>query len=179
MRDIKLVFYTRTFLLQDNFPEMEITAQDLSPYYLAEARSNAEHWRDLRQPGKHAGGYKGTGFNFLQAAAEAIPVADGTFDVVTCLYLFHELPEDVRKAVVAEMARVVKPGGIVILTDSIQLGDRPFLDAHLGRFGKMNEPYYENYIQTSLGELFMEAGLLPGQKLLGATSKTLSFTKPL
>lgn len=29
------------------------------------------------------------------------------------------------------------------------------------------------------GELFLEAGLVPGLKLLGASSKTLSFTKPL
>lgn len=68
--------------MQDNFPDMEVTAQDLSPYYLAEARSNAEHWRDVRQPGANLGGYEGTGFNFLQAAAEAMPVADNTFDVV-------------------------------------------------------------------------------------------------
>jgi ubiquinone/menaquinone biosynthesis C-methylase UbiE len=67
------------------------------------------------------------------------------------VYLFHELPEDVRKKVVAEMARVVRRGGVVILTDSIQLGDRPIVDANLGRFSNMNEPYYDNYIRINFG----------------------------
>lgn len=39
---------------------------------------------------------------------------------VTCVYLFHELPGDVRRAVAAEMARVLRPGGLVVLVDSIQ-----------------------------------------------------------
>lgn len=82
------LFTSVCWISQDNYPDMEVTAQDLSPYYLAEARSNAEHWRDLRQPGKDWGGYKGTGFNFLQAAAEAIPVPDATFDVVRLLRRF-------------------------------------------------------------------------------------------
>jgi len=50
------------------------------------------------------------------------------------VYLFHELPAEAQRAAAAEMARVVKPGGIVVLTDSVQSGDR---DAYqnLGNFG--------------------------------------------
>ena len=43
-----------------------------------------------------------------------------------------------------EAARVLKPGGVFILADSIQLGDRPRVDAHLGRFSDFNEPYYRS-----------------------------------
>ena len=39
---------------------------------------------------------------------------------MTCVYLFHELPGDVRRAVAAEMMRVLRPGGLVVLVDSIQ-----------------------------------------------------------
>ena len=39
-----------------------------------------------------------------------------------CVYLFHELPPEARRAAAAEMARVLKPGGIVVLTDSVQVG---------------------------------------------------------
>ena len=42
------------------------------------------------------------------------------------------LPPEVRRAAAAEMARVLKPGGICILTDSSQLGDREAFDATLG-----------------------------------------------
>ena len=73
---------------------------------------------------------------------------------VVNVYLFHELPGEVQKRAAKEMARVCKPGGMVILTDSTQLGDRPEWDATLGGFGNFNEPYYVNYIATDLGELF-------------------------
>lgn len=70
---------------------------------------------------------------------------------VVSVYLFHELPPEVRKAAAAEMARVLRPGGLAILTDSIQLGDRPRLDENLGRFGSFNEPYYTSYITEDFG----------------------------
>jgi hypothetical protein len=37
---------------------------------------------------------------------------------------------------------VLKPGGLVVLSDSVQLGDRPAWDKTLWQFGNMNEPHY-------------------------------------
>ena len=37
---------------------------------------------------------------------------------------------------------MLKPGGLVVLVDSCQLGDRPAWDATLGAFGAFNEPHY-------------------------------------
>ena len=42
----------------------------------------------------------------------------------------------------------------------------------------MNEPHYENYIATDIGGLFAAAGLVPGEKWLSFSTKTLSFSKP-
>ena len=67
------------------------------------------------------------------------------------MYLFHELPPHIRRKAVAEMARVLKPGGVAIITDSIQLGDRERLDTNLGRFGDFNEPFYRTYITEDFG----------------------------
>ena len=58
------------------------------------------------------------------------------------MYLFHELPEAVRRRAVSEFARVLRPGGLLVLTDSVQLGDRPGLERNLDVFGNFNEPYY-------------------------------------
>jgi SAM-dependent methyltransferase len=48
----------------------------------------------------------------------------GRVGQVTCVYLFHELPADVRRAVAAEMLRVLRPGGLLVLVDSIQVWKR-------------------------------------------------------
>lgn len=68
------------------------------------------------------------------------------------VYLFHELPPAARAAAAAEMVRAVRPGGIVVIADSNQLGDRPRNDKFAGNFGAFNEPYYRDYISTDLGE---------------------------
>ena len=158
---------------------MDLTESDLSPFYLQAGRDNMRYWKRKRAADAILPGVDGNGTTFLQAAAEKLPSEDNSFDLVYCVYLFHELPEDIRKKAVQEMARVVKPGGMVVLTDSVQLGDRPCYDATLGGFKQFNEPYYENYLQTNLGELFQEAGLECDLKVMSSTTKTLSFKKPL
>ena len=70
---------------------------------------------------------------------------------LTCIYLFHELPPEARKQAAREMARVVKPGGVVVITDSVQLGDRPDTDKGRHLFGGFNEPFYESFIVADLG----------------------------
>jgi ubiquinone/menaquinone biosynthesis C-methylase UbiE len=118
--------------VRDNLPlDSEYTAIDLSPFYLESARENDDEWRRVRS--------KETGetiapARLVQAQAENLPFADNEFDAVLCVYLFHELPRDVREQVAAEMARVVRPGGSVVFTDSVQRGDRPVFDAYLGEF---------------------------------------------
>ena len=101
------------------------------------------------------------------------------FMQVLSIYLFHELPPDVRRAAAKEMARVLKPGGLLILTDSMQLGDRLHMDAGIGKFGYFNEPYYRTYIAEDFSKMFMECGLECGDKLLASSTKVLSFRKPL
>lgn len=164
--------------LKDNYPTLDLTLTDLSPFYLAQARENVSYWKKLRAPSLSLSGVDGNGTTFVQTPAESLDVASESMDIVYSVYLFHELPEDVREKAAAEMARVVKPGGIVVLTDSVQVGDRPSMDATLGNFGSFNEPYYVNYIQSDLGSLFEKAGLVCEQKVVSSTTKSLSFRKP-
>mmetsp|Transcript_13724 Transcript_13724/g.41468 ORF Transcript_13724/g.41468 Transcript_13724/m.41468 type:complete len:561 (+) Transcript_13724:174-1856(+) len=159
--------------VKDNYPDMEMTCLDLSPFYLAKARENLKYWRSKRAPGSIDTD------KFIQAAAETIPAPDNSYDVVTCVYLFHELPAEARRAAAAEMARVLAPGGMLVLTDSVQLGDREAFDPTLGNFENFNEPYYGTYIAEDLGALFVDAGLTPGVKTVASSTKALSFTKPL
>jgi ubiquinone/menaquinone biosynthesis C-methylase UbiE len=133
--------------VRDNFPDADLTVTDLSPFYLEKARDNDKYWREYR--GEKALKESGSTMDapkpatFVQANAESLPFPDDSFDAVTCIYLFHELPLEARENAAREMARVVKPGGIVSFSDSIQMGDRPPLDKGTGGFSRLNEPHYE------------------------------------
>lgn len=164
--------------LKDNFPRMQTIASDLSPFYLDAARKNVAYWKRQRQQNADLGPGPGrAGTAFVQCAAEDVPAEDGSLDVIVCVYLFHELPEEARVACAKEWARVLKPGGLVVLADSCQLGDRPAWDATLGAFGSFNEPHYRNYIACDLGGLFESAGFQPRTKYLSSATKVLSFVK--
>ncbi|QDZ17740.1 S-adenosyl-L-methionine-dependent methyltransferase [Chloropicon primus] len=158
--------------LKDNYPSSHVTCLDLSPFYLQEARENMEHWGELQ-----GGDQAELGVDFVQAPAEKIPFPDKSYDAITCIYLFHEVTQEVRKEIVTEMHRILKPGGIVVFTDSIQLGDRPELDANIDGFTAFNEPNYTDYVRTDLGALFKEAGFTCYIKEVASRSKVLSFVK--
>ncbi len=133
--------------VKDNHPRLSVTGVDLSHPYLMEAERVLRQWSWVR---------------LLQANAEALPVADGAFDLVTTVYLFHELPKKVRRVVAAELARAVRPGGQVIFVDSIQRGDQPAYDDLLDRFPiGYHEPYYKDYVRDDLDALFRSVGLTP------------------
>jgi len=146
------------------FPRLPVVASDLSEPYLARAR------RELApRPGSGA----------TCAAAEDLPFPTGAFDVVTNIYLFHELPPKVRPLVAAEMARVVAPGGRVVVMDSLQTGDTPELDGPLELFPQMfHEPYYRSYLTTDIEQLFLAAGLHSVATWPAFVSKVFVFGKP-
>jgi ubiquinone/menaquinone biosynthesis C-methylase UbiE len=127
------------------FPALRLQGIDLSRTYLDEA---IRHMRGLR------------GARLIEAAAEKMPLPDGSADVVSSIFLYHELPPPVRRQVTAEIARVLKPGGLFVFLDSLQLGDRPGWDGLLESFPvRFHEPYYRSYIADDLDGMFRDAGL--------------------
>jgi len=207
MRVLEVACGTGRFMtfVRDNLPlDTEYTALDLSPFYVQKAIENDNYWRKMRlseeeklqqqdRSGRRNDMNQNTvatdilpptpqkkinPANVVQAQAETLPFEDNIFDAVVCVYLFHELPREIRAKAAAEMARVVSPGGVVVLTDSIQRGDRPPLDDGLSNFQKMNEPYYTDYISDDIGAHFEREGLEPMTKIVRSTTKSLSFSKP-
>ncbi|MDD3446160.1 MAG: class I SAM-dependent methyltransferase, partial [Zavarzinia sp.] len=131
--------------MKATWPRLHVTGLDLSPAYLRRAR------RRLAGRGR---------LDFVQAKAEALPFADESLDAVTCVYLFHELPPRVREQVTAEMARVLKPGGGVVLVDALQTGDTPDFDGLLDFFPRaFHEPYFPTYATLDLDALFGASGV--------------------
>ena len=89
--------------LHDAWPGMKFTGLDLSAPYLAEAR---------RLIGRTAR------VKLIEGAAEKLPFDDASLDLVVSSFLMHELPETIRQQALAEMARVPKPDGLVVIVDS-------------------------------------------------------------
>lgn len=125
-------------------PAMRLHGVDLSPAYIKRARKRLADVEEL---------------TLAVENAEALPWADASFDVVTSVYLFHELPRNARRNVVREMFRVVKPGGLVVIEDSAQPSESPDLAAVLRGFPReFHEPFYEDYLGDDLGALLDSAG---------------------
>ncbi len=169
---------TGTFLsyVRDNHPRIDVTALDLSVPYLTEARHRITR---VARPGRVAGRWRRLPARFIQAAAEAIPLPDASIDFATCIFLFHELPAKIRVKAVAEISRILRPGGQLVFLDSLQLSDRPDLAPLLEYFPQaFHEPYYADYIRCDLPKLFEKAGLTVTDTDLIFLSKMMVLGKP-
>ncbi|HEY9228319.1 MAG TPA: methyltransferase domain-containing protein [Gemmatimonadaceae bacterium] len=61
---------------------------------------------------------------FHIARAEALPFPDSSFDVVLSTLMMHHLPRAVRECFVAEIRRVLRPGGRVLVVDFEKPADK-------------------------------------------------------
>jgi len=148
---------------RDNYPEMEATLLDLSPYYIEEAKKNDEKFRKFfKKTDERSKDIEMSPLNLVLGKGENMPFADESYDILNCVYLFHELPPEIRRQCAKEFFRVLKPGGLLAWNDSIQANDREGLDKEkLSIFPKRyHEPFYMSYIQDDIKAIFEEAGFV-------------------
>ena len=145
------------------YPAMRLKGLDLSKTYLDEA---ARHLNGLRN------------VDLIAANAEVLPLADESQDIVTTIFLYHELPGEVRRGVTEEIARVLKKGGLFVFIDSLQMGDRPGWEGLLEAFPvRFHEPYFAHYATDHLDAMFTFAGLVPQATSHAFLSKVMVCTK--
>lgn len=146
-------------------PEARYTGVDLSPYYIEVARERLGA-RDR--------------VSLVVANAESLPLPDASFDAVFSVYLFHELPRNARRNVWAEMRRVLRPGGVLVIEDSLQPQDAGELGIFLARFPEdMHEPFYRDYCRDDLAEGLAEAGFEVRGTERAFLSKVVTAHRPM
>jgi ubiquinone/menaquinone biosynthesis C-methylase UbiE len=100
--------------------------------------------------------------------------------VVTSIFMFHELPPEVRRTIVGECVRVLKPGGRLVLVDSLQRGDEPDYEGLLDLFPQnYHEPYYAGYSTEDFGAIAGACGLTHTRDVKAFVSKVMVFDKPI
>lgn len=125
-------------------PALRLWGIDLSPAYAQVARKRLAHVAELAIGVENA---------------EAMPFADGAFDIATSVYLFHELPRNARRNVIRELFRVVRPGGLVVIEDSAQLAESAPIERVLRGFPReFHEPFYADYLEDDLAPMLADAG---------------------
>jgi ubiquinone/menaquinone biosynthesis C-methylase UbiE len=150
--------------VKQNWPRLPVTGLDLSGPYLRKASHDLAGWSWVE---------------LVEGTAERLPFRDGSFALVSCTYLFHELPREVRAAVAAEMARVLRPGGRLVFVDSFQHGDHPEFEGLLELFPRAyHEPFYADYVRQDLAALFAGTGLSAVSTERVYMSKVMVLDKP-
>ncbi len=93
-------------------PTGKVDALDLSDAMLAQARAKLEKLGLIRQ------------VDLRQGNARELPYPDGTFDLVYNGYMFDLIPLDGFLPILKEMARVLKPGGKLVLVNMSKPDER-------------------------------------------------------
>ncbi|MGL5836852.1 MAG: class I SAM-dependent methyltransferase [Waterburya sp.] len=135
-------------MLRGALPKVSLYGADLSPAYLRKANQLlSEIAGELPQ--------------LVQANGEELPYLDNYFQGLTSVFLFHELPPVARQNVINEAYRVLQPGGVLVICDSMQAIDSPDFQPMMNNFPAIfHEPYYRHYTTDNLEERLTTAGFI-------------------
>jgi ubiquinone/menaquinone biosynthesis C-methylase UbiE len=84
-------------------PGVAVTGLDADASILSRAREKASD--------------AGVEIRFDEGKSAALPYADASFDVVLSTLVFHHLPDDAKRQTAAELVRVLRPGGRLVVGD--------------------------------------------------------------
>jgi demethylmenaquinone methyltransferase/2-methoxy-6-polyprenyl-1,4-benzoquinol methylase len=152
-----------TAIIAPHVDQGHLTGVDLSPDMLAVAKKKV----------------KAPWVSFTLASVDDLPFADNSFDSVICSYGLHEIPREIRSAVLDEVHRVLKPGRRFLTLD-YNLPKRFPAKQAIGTFVRVFE--HDTAYQMMKGQLWQEvtsAGLrvLCKDEPLGGMFQIISSVK--
>ncbi|MDD9955478.1 MAG: class I SAM-dependent methyltransferase [Anaerolineaceae bacterium] len=121
-----------------------VVASDLTPAMLEQAEA-------------HIGGLGIHNVSYREAAADDLPFDDDSFELVTCRIAAHHFPDVPR--FFQESARVLRPGGLLLLQDQALPVHRPSA-TWVDDFERRRDPsHHRAYSETGWRAFFDSAGL--------------------
>jgi SAM-dependent methyltransferase len=138
----------KTIPIADAFSGAEVYAIDLGAPMIKYAHKRAERM--------------GRKIHFSQQNVERTKFAADSFDLVVSTILLHELPPGAIRNMIAEIYRVLKPGGLTAHLDLPPYNQQPHYNAFLMDWETRNngEPYWSAFHELDLPAIFREAGFI-------------------
>ncbi|MEL6495207.1 MAG: class I SAM-dependent methyltransferase [Cyanobacteria bacterium J06623_7] len=133
----------RYFSARQNTP-IDTVGLDLSPYMLTVAQA-----RDT----------EGEIGQWIHGLGESTGLADNSFDLVTLQFVIHELPRQATAAILHEVLRILKPGGVLGIVDNNPASPViQNLPPVLFTLMKSTEPWSDDYYTFDVEAAIKEAG---------------------
>lgn len=130
-----------TLLVKRLRPQLEVVGLDPDPKALARADRKARR--------------AGLELELHRGFADQLPYPEGSFDRVLSALMFHHLESDLRVASLREIARVLRPGGALLLMD---FGGSSHNLHGLSRLARRSHTFEDNW-DGRIPALMSEAGL--------------------
>lgn len=148
---------TSTFSLRETLnarglEKCDLAGLDLSTYFIAVAQYRLKAGDKHDIPGS---------LSFVHGNALHVGYKDGAVDIFMASAITHELPKHASEELVAEAARVLRPGGVLGYFDlnPVQiLRDNPVSNI-VDRVAISNEPFLDDFLEFDLEKCLMKNGL--------------------
>lgn len=137
------------------FPSAEVLdGIDLSPHFLAVAK--------LRQPElAMQEGLSSPAVRWIHTNMERSGLPTGQYDLTCVCFVFHELPQEASRNIIAELYRVANSGGVVAITDNNPMSAViQNLPPALFTLMKATEPWSDQYYVFDLEAALRDVGFV-------------------